>query len=278
MKQIKGIDAKGYALYELGERDLNYLEGHDYRVGNVLIFDTSTKAKLGHEIGRANNLKAAQEFLTSLAERGIEDLVCKNQELQVSLAEKSKRINELSFLTLQNDIQREELINDLREISNTDPVKALAELDSLKVRILELETQLTAEKDARDSFESETLLLSAEKSLLEQELIETQTLLRAPQKADSFKPASNDDKELVLTNSSGGVIRIYHEFSPLPKSSIRKKLFSQSRRVIFVLVGIVVLTYIFYLTSVLETMRASGVDVQLYSDAVLERIRSLFGF
>ena len=278
MKQIKNIDAKGYALYELGERDLSYLEDHDYRVGNVLIFDTSNKARLGHEVGRANNLKAAQEFLTSLAEKGLEELIHKNQELQVSLAEKSKRINELSFLTLQNDIQREELINDLREISNTDPVKALAELDSLKIRILELETLLTAEKDARDSFESETLLLSAEKNLLEQELKETQTLLRTPQKANPFKPASNDDKELVLTNSSGGVIRIYHEFSPLPKSSMRKKLFSQGRRVIFVLVGIAVVTYIFYLTSVLESMRASGVDVQMYSDAVLERIRNLFGF
>ena len=352
MKQVKGIDARGYCLYELTERDLSFLVDHDYHVGNILIFSSNNKARLGREVGRANNLKAAEEFLSSLSEksisfplegeassspadavsrergatlqergatlqergvvlldkdealfkqldkleglrnedvrryeRKIEELTLENEEFQKSLAEKSKRINELSFLSLQNDIQREELINDLKEVSNISTVKTVIELDELRIKIVELETQLVFEKDRSANLESSAVLLSAEKSVLEHELEEGQKQLEEAQrqlgaspKAGDFQAASETEQELILTNSSGGVIHIYHEFPPIPKHSIGRRLFSQARLVFFVIIGILAVAYIFYLSSVLETMRASGIDVSNYSDAVLNEIRSLFGF
>ena len=335
MKQVKGIDAKDYCLYELTERDLTYLVDHDYHIGNILIFGPNNKAKLGREIGRANNLKAAEEFLASLAEKSIgfpleneptlaggtpspassstsptggtpslissnpslieqyeelrgegvrqyekriEELTIEVVTLQKANAEKSKRVDELSFLSLQNDIQREELINDLKEVSNVSAVKAVVELDELRVKIIELETQLDFEKNACTGLESTIVLLSAEKSVLEHELNEAQKQLDNSRKPNSFNTATENEQELILTNSSGGVIHIYHEFPPIPKHSIGKRLFSRARLAFFVIMGTLVVAYIFYLNSVLDTMRASGIDVSAYSDAVLGGIRSLFGF
>ena len=316
MKQVKGIDTKGYSLYEVTERDLAFLVDHAYHVGNILIFNSPANAKLGREIGRANNLKAAEEFLAqsgsvAIDQRGLapgasrgkdsalsevveryeglrsEDarhyekritgLIRENEELRESNTEKSQRIHELSFLSLQNDIQREELINDLKEASNMAAVKAVVELDELRVRIVELEAQLATEKNERVGLENATVLLSAEKSVLEHELLQAQALLDAYKDQGAFKTASDDETELILTNSSGSVIHIYHEFPPAPKQSISRKLFSHARRATFIIIGFLVVAYIFYLTSVLDTMRASGVDVQTYSDAVLDGIRKLFG-
>jgi len=328
MKQVKGVDTKGYRLYELTERDLAYLVDHNYHAGNILIFSPDTKAKLGREIGRANNLNAAEQYLASLSENPmaplvpatagapqekdgilselvgryeklhreeigqyemrIEGLIRENEELQKSNAEKSKRVEELSFLSLQNDIEREELLNDLKEVSNTTAIKALEELDNLRIRIVELETHLAFEKNKYASLDSAAVLLSAENSVLEHELKEAYELIRttreagtdmgAAARAGTFTATSENEQELILTNASGGVIHIYHEFPPIPKQSIRKRLFSQARHAAIVVVGILLVAYIFYLNSLIASMQASGIDVASYSQALLERIRSLLGF
>ena len=416
MKQVKGVDTKGYCLYELTERDLAYLVDHNYHAGNILIFNPSTKVKLGREIGRANNLDAAEQYLASLSagqhpvsllagqqltslstgqhpallsaeqypaplsaeqhraplsagqypaslsespkaplanavqekdgalselvsryerlrrdeivqyEARIEELIRENEELQKSNAEKTKRVDELSFLSLQNDIEREEMLNDLKEVSSSPAIKALEELDDLRVRIVELETRLAFEKNKCANLDSAAVLLSAENSILENEVKEAHRLLEASRGAGAgagaggqtgagagtgvsagagaggqtgagagaagvgaggqtggtgtgaFTAASKNEKELVLTNASGGVIHIYHEFPPIPKQSMRKRLFSQARHVVIVVIGILLIAYIFYLSSLIASMEASGVDVASYSQAMLERIKSLFGF
>jgi len=332
MKQVKGVDTKGYCLYELTERDLAYLVDHSYDAGNILIFSPNTKAKLGREIGRANNLNAAEQYLaslsaeqhlasipveqhlTSISERSkvpptsptqekdgalpelvsryeklhreeigqyevrIEGLIRENEELQRSIAEKTKRVEELSFLTLQNDIEREEMLSDLKEISSSSAIKALEEIDDLRIRVVELETQLSFERNKCANLDSAAVLLSAENSILENEVKEAYRLLEASRKADAFTTESKNDKELVLTNSSGGVIHIYHEFPPIPRQSIRKRLFSQARHVAIVITGILLIAYIFYLSSLVASIEASGIDVSSYSHALLEKIRSLFGF
>jgi len=338
MKQVKGVDTKGYCLYELTERDLAYLVDHNYHAGNILIFSPNTKAKLGKEIGRANNMNAAEQYLASLSENPIapltgavqekdgilselvsryeklhreeigqyemriEGLIRENEELQRSNAEKSKRVEELSFLSLQNDIEREELLNDLKEVSNTNAVKAMEELDNLRIRIVELETQIFFEKNKCANLDNTAVLLSAENSVLENELKEAYRLLESSREDDTgtrtgagagagagaatgtstgtnaFTATSKNEKELVLTNSSGGVIHIYHEFPPVPRQSVRKRLFSQARHAAIVITGILLVAYIVYLNSLIASMQASGVDVAGYSSALLERIRSLFGF
>jgi len=334
MKQVKGVDTKGYSLYELTERDLAYLVDHNYHAGNILIFNPSTKVKLGREIGRANNLDAAEQYLASLSaeqylvplpespkmplsgtmlekdgalsemvsryeklrrdeigqyEARIEGLIRENEELQKSNAEKTRRVEELSFLSLQNDIEREEMLNDLKEVSSSSTIKALEELDDLRVRIVELETRLAFEKNKCANLDSAAVLLSAENSILESEIKEAYRLLETSRLAGAstdrqtgagtgtFTAASKNEKELILTNASGGVIHIYHEFPPIPRQSIRKRLFSQARHATIVIIGILLVAYIFYLSSLIASMQASGVDVASYSSALLDRIKSLFG-
>jgi len=312
MKQVKNTKVKGYSLYQLTPRDLAFLEDHSYQAGNILIFSARGKAKLGREIARANNLKTAQEFLSSLYDKDmllpleesapqaegvgagalaggaaslggagneeqLQELLAQNEELKQSLNKKTQRIEELSFISLQNDILREELMEDLRQISGPTTIKTVAELDELRVRIVELEAQLTTEKNKNIELDNTVVVLLAEKSVLEHELAESHRLIDAGMQDLPFTTAADNDQELVLTNATGGVIQIYHEFPPIPKQSFKKKLYSQAWRVAFVLIGIMVAAYVLYLIGVIETMRSSGIDVQLYSDEVLARVRAIFG-
>ena len=380
MRPVKGIDSKGYRLYELTEQDLNYLINHEYQVGNILVFSTSEKPRIGKEIGRANTLQAAKSFLADLeqldlsfplwvpkdvecvrcASDGLGDslgiglgdslgiglgdsridvrteglgnwagdgpgespidslvgspsgwiarpsdspalqawaaqLVRENEALRTELAEKTQRVEELSFRSLQDDLRHQELMQSLTGNNSEAVLKAVAELDELRVEALTLRKGLGIAEGRCAELDDANVLLTAERTTLLCELDAVQKALDSGNRhqspdADNWHPLANNqhpnlgwqsrdgEQELVLTNPNGDVIHIYHEFPEIPRSSLRRKLFSRTRQLLFILTGMAVVAYIFYLNSVLDTMKASGIDVALYSKAVMDALLKPFGF
>jgi hypothetical protein len=190
---------------------------------------------------------------------------------------------------------------------------AIAELDELRVETLTLRKGLSSAEGRCAELESANVLLAAEQTTLLCELDAVQQALDAGNRlqgfggqlstagdpgSDTYRPGSgascqppgtaspspdlgwqsqDSEQELVLTNPKGDVIHIYHEFPEIPRSSLRRKLFSRARQLLFILTGMAVAAYVFYLNSVLDTMKASGVDIAPYSKAVLDALLKPFG-
>jgi hypothetical protein len=371
MRRVK--NSEGYSLYELTERDLSSLVNHDYQVGNILIYRPSEKARIGRELGRASDLKAAETFLASRnasspvfpleeqppVEQAIEERLTAEQlalrpiaaehpatdtlitdyaqvlrdkdqalldmkahyetlmateaqaadevtrhlsaiieALKQDATEKDARITQLSLATLQGDLQREELMNELIEAA-AQPValEVIEELDELRVHSLDTQNELKTLRAAYADLEGTNLVLLAEKNTLEIELaaalrgtgLGTQRVDASEAKAviqtsaetstlNSFTQSSDNAKELVLADASGSTIHIYHEFPALPKRSLRHRILAQSRYVSLALAAILAVAYIAYLNSVLGAIQSAGIDIQPYSEAVIARLRELAGF
>jgi hypothetical protein len=413
MRRIE--NSEGYVLYELTARDLGSLVGHDYQAGNILIYRPFEKARLGRELGRASDLKAAKAFLAScgaspavfplegqppvgqmgarepaaregaagqmgagegagepvagqIAEEGaagqmgagqptagqpvtrsiIEEQTATDdlaidftqalrdkdrallelkthyealmaaeaqatdeatlhlsatiEALKQNLAEKDARITQLSLATLQGDLQREELMNELIEATAQSPaLEAIEELDELRTHSTDVQNELKSLRAAYADLEGTNLVLLAEKSTLE---IELATALRdnaslrgsgdgaravstlgmstgADGEADrtgSFAQSSDSAKELVLADEAGSTIHIYHEFPTLPKRSLWHKTLTRSRYIGLALAAVLAVAYIAYLNSVLGAIQSAGIDIHSYSEAVIAHLRELLGF
>jgi hypothetical protein len=358
---------------------------HDYQAGNILIYRPFEKARIGRELGRASDLKAAETFLASRAAASLvfpleeqpatgqveEERMTAGQDaerqsatqqpaigqptpeeqpatdglitgytqalrdkdralsemkahyetliaaeakaadeaaqhlstvieaLKQDVTEKDARITQLSLATLQGDLQREELMNELIE-ATAQPLalEAIEELDELRSHSADAQNELRVLKASYADLEGTNLVLLAEKGTLEIELaaalrdnaalrgakadarmtgtLEAET--RTGIAADSFTRSSNNAKELVLADASGSTIHIYHEFPALPKRSLRHKVLAQSRYISLALVAVLVIAYIAYLNSVLGAIQSAGIDIQPYSEAVIARLRELVGF
>jgi hypothetical protein len=244
--------------------------------------------KTHYETLRASELEAHNEAI-----RQLEDSV---DALKGDLAEKDARITQLSLATLQGDLQREELMSELIESASQSPaLSVMDELDELRAHSVGTQNELRALQAAYADLEGTNVVLLAEKNTLE---IELNTALKnnaaaqrtgagvdvgaagaGVQNAGSpFTQSSDDNKELVLTNESGNTIHIYHEFPTPPQRSPQSRLLTQSGYIGLILAIIAAAAYIAYLNSLLGAIQSSGVDIQPYSEALIERIRTLLPF
>jgi hypothetical protein len=237
--------------------------------------------KTHYETLRASELEAHDEAI-----RQLEDSV---DALKGDLAEKDARITQLSLATLQGDLQREELMSELIEsASQSSALSVMDELDELRAHSVGTQNELRALQAAYADLEGTNVVLLAEKSTLE---IELSTALKnnaaaqrtgagvdAQDAGSPFTQSSDDNKELVLTNESGNTIHIYHEFPTPPQRSLQSRLLTQSGYIGLILVIIAAAAYIAYLNSLLGAIQSSGVDIQPYSEALIERIRALLPF
>jgi hypothetical protein len=178
-------------LYEVTEQDLLLDEGTAtaYRVGNVLIFGDKRNINLGSEFARAEDLAAAQEYLTQREgqdDRGDQQEDEQFSKLAAPTSSVSSQDESLRKLTEKIE-QRDELLRDLSESLKSQKQdnellhalleQARAQLAVDELRHNEMVDDLQHVSEETHTIESTLERVMDEKFRLEQELAESITEL-----------------------------------------------------------------------------------------------------
>jgi chromosome segregation ATPase len=200
-----------------------------------------------------------------------------NENLSARIAERTERIEALSFSLLTSDKIEESLHEEIANISTLQS-QYRQELEAAEQERYVSEGKLMKEREHAMHLEADLVvfqgdLLAAEARI---EMLEA-SLAHAELREQAVHAISTGEQEDVF-QTIDGVVRVYHEFMPVPKKSEFKHAVSVLRHAVWVVIAGIAIAYFFFTSSILDSMRASGVPVSDFSDAVFSKVFGLLGF
>jgi prefoldin subunit 5 len=200
-----------------------------------------------------------------------------NENLNARIAERTERIEALSYSLLTSDKIEESLHEEIANISILQS-QYHQELEAAEQERYMSEGKLMEEREHAMHLEADLVvfqgnLLAAEAKI---EMLEA-SLAHAELREQTVHAVSSSEQEDVF-QTMDGMVRVYHEFMPVPKKSEFKHTISVLRHAVWVVIAGIAIAYFFFTSSILDSMRASGVPVSDFSDAVFGKIFGLFGF